>query len=285
NLGVAYVFSRKTMDQQEILTPPSGDSTLYFGKALSVDDNRLAIRSLKERASDGVKTGAAYFFHKIAGRWKHQYTFVSDGAAEFLSSGSVVLDGDLALVGMPSGAPAGAVNVLEFSSGKWNVKTTLTGAGEGSRFGESVALSGETALIGDPSGKGRAHVYRRSKGGWVREATLTPPQSRRSLTGSGEAVAIGNGHALVSGTRVEGGTTEYLVDLFVRSSNDEWNRAVTIIGAGQSSDTQFGHSMALDQGRALIGAPKEDLVFESESNGDGQRIINNGAAYLHHLES
>ncbi len=132
----------------------------------------------------------------------------SDAAAGDSFGWSVALDGDLALVGAwhdgDAGRDSGSAYVFVRSGTTWSQKAKLTAsdAGQGDRFGWSVALSGETAVVGAPgnddagTSSGSAYVFVRSSTGWVEQAKLTASDAaeRDNL---GHSVALSGDTALV----------------------------------------------------------------------------------------
>jgi len=147
-------------------------------------------------------------------------------------------------------------------------------------FGYSVAISGDTAIIGahnqySPNDTlGSAYIYGRSSiGTWKLQAKLTSEDNTSSYFHSefGVSVAIEGDTALVGASEAEGnerftGATY----VYVRNSNGIWNLQTKLVASDGKSGDKFGHSVALKNNIALVGA-----------FGDNQQIggDNVGSAY------
>ncbi|MPZ21721.1 MAG: hypothetical protein GEV06_28105, partial [Luteitalea sp.] len=121
----------------------------------------------------------------------------ADGAADNAFGRSLALDGDTLVVGAP-GAEVdgngfqGAVYVLTRSEGTWTETAKLTAAdgATSDRFGQAVALEGDTLIVG--SVLSGTYVFTRSGGTWTETATLSPSTgSPGSLALSGDTLVVG----------------------------------------------------------------------------------------------
>jgi hypothetical protein len=149
----------------------------------------------------------------------------------------------------------------------------LEGSGPGeNRFGLAVSLSidGRTALVGargDQSqgvhAAGAAHVYRRVRGEWVREAKLVAPQSHvEGLFGISVALSANGKLALVGASSffafcdepICGGAAYF----FQRDHQGKWRLIQTLMSPDGGLTDAFGMSVALSaSGRvAAIGAQR-----------------------------
>lgn len=141
------------------------------------------------------------------------------------------------------------------------------------RFGESVAVDGDTALVGarfdDDNGdlSGSAYVFARSRsnGRWSQQAKLVADDGG-PVDFFGNAVAVDGDTALVgSPTDGDGPGAAYV---FERTDGSWTQRAKLVASDGEVGD-QLGWSVALDGDVALAGA------FRDDDNGDRA-----GAAYV-----
>jgi hypothetical protein len=173
---------------------------------------------------------------------------------------SVSLDGDRALVGAPgAGTSPGQAYLYERSGTRWQLVTTLRPAApeDAASFGTSVALDGGRAVVGAPytqagSSYGLAYVYESDGDEWARVATLASAgPGPNGLFGA--AVAASGGRALVgapsspAGGGVDGGNA-YVFDGLA------WTQTATLGARGPRNTS--GAAVALDGGRALVGAPR-----------------------------
>jgi len=140
----------------------------------------------------------------------------------------------------------------------------VTGDGrDNDRFGNSVALSGDTAIIGayregTPTGLGPGSAYI-----FVRNGTLWTQQAKlRSSDGAsgyfGFSVAIAGDTALV-GESEYNSPSPYKIragraHVFVRSGT-VWTQQAILVANDSAGDDRFGSSVALSGDTALIGAP------------------------------
>ena len=163
----------------------------------------------------------------------------------------MALSGDMALVGTPNKDNyRGAVYVFVRSGSIWTQQAKLVGS-DGSSFGFSVALSGNTALIGahtdtTASSGGAAYVFVRSGSQWSQQAKLVEPLS--TFEGG-----LGRSAALEGDTSVIGALGSHgAVYVFVRSGNT-WTQQARFNGHDIGPDSNFGNSLDLSGNTALIG--------------------------------
>ena len=176
---------------------------------------------------------------------------------------SVALDGNRALVGAPyRDGNKGAAYIFDLSGGNWNERTDIslgTVGVSGDRFGWSVALDGSRALVGAPyrdgiigGAKGAAYIFDLSGGNWNERADISLGTVGVSGDQFGYSVALDGNRALV-GAPGRGGFrgAAYIFDL----SGGIWTEPADIsLGTFGASGDRFGHSVALDGNRALVGA-------------------------------
>jgi len=179
---------------------------------------------------------------------------------------AVAVSGDYAIVGgrQPSSTSLvspGQAHIFVFDGTTWTVQATLelpTPPDQGDRFGEAVAVEGDTALVGaanePPTFAGRVHVYRRSGSVWSEEAVLAPDDGvflgsfGASVALSGDWVIVGSDQGAYAFQRT--GTT--------------WSQHSKLSGTNSPS----GFFVALSGSTAVINASQNHvLVFERVGNG------------------
>ncbi|MBO9663302.1 FG-GAP repeat protein [Dokdonella sp.] len=142
------------------------------------------------------------------------------------------------------------------------------------RFGESVALSGDTALVGTNdthTGRSAVYVFTRSNGSWVETQKLfaadgAPGDNARfgaSLAVDGTTAVIGADGAKV-GSKPEQGAAYVF-----RKNGASWVQVAKLVAADGQTNDNFGNSVALSGNQVLVGAHKAHV------NGNAR-----GAAYL-----
>jgi hypothetical protein len=193
-------------------------------------------------------------------------------ADEYDSFGeNVAISGNIALIGAPgiSGPPDGnpvrdgSAYVFYRNSSGWSESFKIfPNDFNGSNFGRSVAISGDTALVGaytlDGSGSvvGIVYVFVRSGDRWLEQATFKSGVALFTGSGSdsfGLSVAISGDTAIVGAPSVENDPNAEGVAIYVRNGTS-WSKASTdqsLIDA----NSDFGWSVAISGENALVGAP------------------------------
>ncbi|NND71225.1 MAG: hypothetical protein HKN43_06580 [Rhodothermales bacterium] len=124
------------------------------------------------------------------------------------------------------------------------------------RFGNSVAVDGDTAVIGahlKDDGKGSAYVFVRSGGTWREQARLTPGDSAAGSS-FGRSVSISGDTAVIGAYE-----SAYV---FVRSGNT-WNEQAMLTGndgndGNDGVGSSFGEAVFVAGDTAVIGAWLDD---------------------------
>ena len=255
--GVVYVFEfngDSWPETAQLTVEDEGDLT-FFGLALSLDGNRLAVGSF------GVDSPGAAFVYEYEGTgWSEPTRLVGDDSLIDDRFGQAVsLNGDDLLVGAWAYArddiSTGAGYFFEYATGAW-VQTQRIVPGAAGAFGVSVAIEGDQALIGAPSdgeqgpGAGAVYAYSRSEAGWTQRAKLLPAKSG-FLTRFGADVSLDSDRAVVGSLGPDGSATGYLFTL----QSQEWVEVTTL--AADRVDSS-GIRVALDGPLALVGTPRKD---------------------------
>jgi hypothetical protein len=142
------------------------------------------------------------------------------------------------------------------------------------RFGQSVAISGDTAVVGGPGENalgvdhGKAHVFVRSGTTWVEQAVLTAGNGGQGWFSIqfGQAVAI-DGDTIVVGApdqdhnlnTVESGQ----VHVYVRTGTT-WFETAQVISSAPIQNEFFGTSVGISGDTMVVGVPYEDAAFVDE---------------------
>ena len=195
--GEAYVFTKsaatgvwddwndkKANDATARLTASDRASGDRFGRAVAMDGDTIVVGA-PFADDDGDSSGSAYVFIKPAtGGWadatETAKLIASERAANDQFGFSVAVDGNTVVVGADQDdSKRGTVYVFTKPDGGWANDTDSDGDGEfdhttetdklvaygrsqNDRFGNSVAVDGDTVLVGavgDDGGKGSAYVF------------------------------------------------------------------------------------------------------------------------------
>lgn len=177
---------------------------------------------------------------------------------------------DWAVVGAPQeNGATGAAYIFSHASGdmKWQKEAQLMAddASFGSVFGNSVAIDGDTVVVGSSQHvanfmTGAVYVFTRdpATGIWSQ-------QGDGLMTGEdgfGTAVAVNGDMLAASSPDAEE------VSTFVRGGST-WSPFFTVDAPAELLTASFGHSLAMDESRLLVGAP-EDAAVET---GQGSVVL------------
>ena len=264
--------------QQTALTAPDGAAYDYFGYSVALSGDTALIGARGATVNGAESRGAAYVFTRSGGQWAFQAKLAaSDGAAGDRFGYSVALSGDAAAIGadVAGDADQGAVYVFTRSGAAWaeQAKLSVSTPDAYPRFGCSVALAAGTLVAGaswgDVAGdadQGAAYVFTGGGSVWTQQAQL---QAGAGQAGDqfGVAVAV-DGDTAVVGADLGGSADRGAAYVFTRSGG-LWTERGTLTASDGIALDQFGISVALSGGTALVGAQLA-----------GGSIVDQGAAYV-----
>ncbi len=283
NSGSAYLFEDDGMGNWSQLTKlVAGDAAMgdRFGTAVALSGNTALVGAFGD---DGF-AGSAYLFQD-SGTWSQiEKLMASDAVSGDQFGFSAALEGNAALVGAPLGdkgalADVGAAYLFQDDgSGNWQ-ETKLTASDavstELDQFGSSVALAGNLALVGAwrdgdaGSDAGAAYLFEKDGlGTWNQIAKLMAGDAQPDDF-FGFSVAISGNTALIGAPL--GNTGAGAAYLFQDDGSGNWNQIAKLTAADATAFSldQFGASVALENGTALVGA------FSDSDDG-----LFSGSAYL-----
>jgi len=264
--GSAYVFVRSgaTWVFQQRLVSNDAAAFDLFGWSVALNGDTALISAYNGPGPAGADQGAAYVFVRNGTAWTQQKRLnASDGLAAGLFGTAVALDGDTALVGaadyrVNANLAPGAAYIFVRQGTNWTEQARLTAndGSDGDRFGEAVALEGDTAFVGAPYdqvgtnvNQGSAYVFTRNGILWGARQKLTVSsgaagdQFGSALALSGDKAVVGEPHfnnhgAVVTFRRGEAG----------------WTRWATTFAPNPRPGAQFGIAVALHGDTLLVGA-------------------------------
>jgi hypothetical protein len=244
--------------QTEIQELTASIPGITFGDALALAGDTAAITADGGEADDGRNVGLVYIFNRRhTGRWSEQQLIVhmdmGDGDG---FGGSIALDRHALIVGAPAdqenGINSGAAYVYASGpDGIWLEKQKLTASDSaGGFFGESVAIYGNTAMICAPT-SGRVYVFTRNEDGdWIERQILTVSDGLFA-----SSVDIDRDTALVGALHdSDYGTSSGAAYIFARGADGVWVEQQKLVASDAREQDRFGHSVALDDDYAVIGA-------------------------------
>lgn len=209
----------------------------------------------------GLAALVAVFFLSAAAGWgainpKTEQKIVA-GKAYFGSSvsisGNTALIGDISDDGNSSGSGAAYVFIRN-SAGKWIQQDKIfaadgagwDGFGNSDRFGNSVALDGDTAVVGASGAnnyEGAVYVFSRNESGvWVQQAKLLIAEESHF----GSSVSV-SGDTIVIGTYYSGSAY-----VFARNTLGDWNLQAKL--SAEDGEDSFGWSVSVYDDTVAVGA-------------------------------
>jgi len=254
--GAAWVYTREgsTWTKPTKLEGGGEIGSGKFGRdvALSADGHTALIGGF---ANNG-EVGAAWVFSGSGSSWTQEAKLEGGGEeanGKFGRSVALSANGGTALIGGLADGE-GAAWVFTGSGSTWTQQAKLKGGDGGpedSRFGGSVALSGDgnTALIGsvqDNNRAGAAWVFGRAGEEWSEDQMLSGGAEESGEGGFGSSVALSadGGSALIGGQADNGDLGAAW--LFTRSASEEWTQQrPKLTGGGEVGEGSFGWSVAL----------------------------------------
>lgn len=336
-LPVSAALSSVGDQQQAYVKASNTNRSDLFGEWVAIYGDTLAVGAVYEdssatgingdQANNSAKdAGAVYVYTRNGSEWSQQaYIKASNTDAEDRFGSSPAISGDTLVMGAEyedssatgingdqannSATDAGAVYVFTRSGTAWSqqayIKASNTGGGD--RFGQSVAISGDTLVVGaefeDSSATGingdqannsagdagAVYVFVRSGTGWSQQAYLKASNAEagdrfgRSVAISGNTLVVGafdedsgvNGDQGNNSTQGAGA-----VYVFTRNGT-EWSQQAYLKASNADEKDRFGRIVAISGETLVVGATLEDSSATG-INGDqhSNSASNSGAVYV-----
>lgn len=276
NAGAAYVFVRSGDEwvEQAKLTAPDAGTSNFFGCAVAVDGDTAVVGAFWNSHSGFTGAGAAYVFTRSDGFWSQQAKLTAsdpDTADQF--GYAVALDGDTAVIGAPlddhaGGSNAGSVYVFTRSGPgeSWTQQTRLSAADADAddRFGDRVALDGDTALIGARfdehavgANAGSAYVFVGAGTSWTQQAKLIAPDAEAADNFGGALALEGDTAVIGASTDDHSGRTNAGSAYVFTRAGGAWGEAVKLTASDAEDYDAFGSAVCIREDAILIGAPHD----------------------------
>jgi hypothetical protein len=208
--GSAYVFVRNgsVWTEQQKLLPSDAATQDLFGTTADIDGNTIIVGAYGND-DNGSSSGSAYIFVRNGTVWTEQQKLLaSDGTAGDFFGHNVAISGDSVVVGAyiddANGAESGSAYVFVRNGTIWSQQQKLlpSDPGTGDRFGQAIAISGDTVVIGAylnndlGNDSGSAYVFARSGAVWSEQQKLLPSDGTENdafgvrLTVEGDTIAV-----------------------------------------------------------------------------------------------
>ncbi len=343
NSGAAYVFTRNgtTWTQQAYLKASNTGADDGFGHEVAISGDTVVIGAGGEDSNaTGVNgtqanesasnAGAAYVFTRSGTTWTQQaYLKASNAGAGDLFGDAVGVSGDTVIVGAygegstspgvngnqanNSGGWVGAAYIFVRNGTTWTQEAYLKASNpstnpswyEGDKFGESVAISGDTVVIG-ASGEdsnatgvngnqlndsiasaGAAYVFVRASGVWSQQAYLKS-SNPGVVDDFGEAVGISGDTVVVGAPFVPAanGGDAGAAYIFTRTGGT-WAPSAFIQASNPGDLNVFGRAVGISGETVIVGSYGEDSSIKGVKRlhriPADTNSYNAGAAYVTHL--
>ncbi len=210
--GSAYVFVRSgtVWSEQQKLLPSDGATQDLFGSSADIDGNTIIVGAYGND-DNGSSSGSAYIFVRNGTVWTEQQKLLaSDGTANDIFGNTVAISGNTALIGAylddANGAETGSAYVFVRNGAVWSQQQKLlpSDPGIGDRFGQAIAISGETVVVGAylnndlGNDSGSAYVFVRSGAVWTEQQKLLPSDGAENdafgigVTVLGNTIVVGS---------------------------------------------------------------------------------------------
>ena len=252
--------------QQAELTASDAADSDHFGVSVALSGDTALVGVPNRGIGGNDDVGAAYIFTRSGTIWSQQAELTaSDGKSDTVFGESVALSGDTALIGAPCGWAPGAAYIFTRSGTSWSQQAELTasdGAGVDD-FGGAVALSGDgsEALVGASCRAagaqtyvGAAYVFTDPGTGWAQQAELTASDGA-AQDFFGESVALSGDTAIVGAPAKTVGAKGRVGAAYIfTGSGASWSQQAALTAADGAANDDFGGSVAVSGGTALVGA-------------------------------
>lgn len=255
----------------QLLASPDPGSPQYFGHAVAIEGDWLAVGEPFDTLGGPTAAGAVHLYRKVEGAWQHSARVVAParnmndyfGYTLALRQGTLVIASRYARDG--SAIEAGGVWILPLhADGSLGTVTRIQRPDPNTYdwFGAAVALDGDTLVVGacrdtvtqSILSEGTARIYRLIGGAWVHDRVLysdTPSAFGRF----GAAVAIEGARVIVGADGEDSPTNANAGFVYEFDGAADWSMTMRHSLDPDQPSQLFGISCALEQGALFAGAP------------------------------
>ena len=246
-----------------------------FGSSIAISGTSMLVGALGDD-DNGDRSGSAYLFN-MTSRQQILKLVPNDGSVRDWFGNSVALSDSIAVVGAflddPNGEDSGSAYLFDTTTGEQIAKLLPDDGVARDQFGMSVAISGNMAIVGASkagsvsAGPGAVYIFDVTTS---QQLAKIVPNDSTANNRFGTSVAISGTTALIGApgdtANGEDAGSAYLYDTITGQ------QIMKLLPNDGSEGDQFGVSVAINAGTAVIGAMGDDE--------DGDR---SGSAYLFDL--
>ncbi len=278
--GSAYVFrfNGSRWEEEQKLFASDGFAFEFFGHAVDLWGQTAVIGVDHDGDNgNGRDSGSVYVYRYSGAQWEETDKLIASDGSPFDWFGfSVAIFDQVAVIGArqdgDNGKDSGSAYVFRFNGSNWVEEQKLlpSDGAQGDRFGQAVAVYGDTAVIGatltDDNGKnsGSAYVFHFNGSRWVEEQKLLAFDGGKK-DWLGVSVELDGDTALVGAFLLDDSGAAYVF----RRAEDRWIETAKLTLPDIEEGDLLGFAVAIDDETVLLGAHGDD------DNGESA-----GAAYL-----
>ena len=295
-----WTFHQKINAADEI----NGNS---FGRAVAISDNYAIVSAPGWKDASNTAYGSAYIFklNALNNQWEQYSQLQGDiGSATNSFGVSVAINETYAIVGNNLEKDGlnlnhGVAYIYNISTGthqKLIASDRSDSYASGSQFATSFALDNNQLFVGawndgtDENSKnyidrtGAAYVFNLNNGSWNHQQKLVATDKvlnnnfGYSVATSGDYAVVGTpleGEDVNGQNPINGAGKAYI---FKRSNNGSWVLQQEIVASDRIAGSNFGWSVAIKNGYAIVGASKATITTGTETQ------VSAGVAYIFKLE-
>jgi hypothetical protein len=342
--GAVYVFRRTgtTWQQEAYLKASNTGAGDQFGGSVALSGDTLAVGANGEASAavgvDGdqddnaaANSGAVYVFRRNGTDWQQEAYLKASNTGVLDTFGvGLALSGDTLAVGAPSEDSAaqgvggdqddnsatnsGAVYVFRRNGTTWQQEVYLKASNSElqERFGDAVALSGDTLAVGavgedsaavgvggdqddnTAGASGAVYVFRHTGAAWQQEAYLKASNTEASdqfgysVALSGDTLAVGSyveasAAQGVDGNQDDNSARQCGAVYAFRRTGTTWQQQAYLKASNAATEDAFGIAIAVSGDAVAVGASGEDsaaLGVNGDQADDTAAI--SGAVYVFH---
>ncbi|RIK62868.1 MAG: hypothetical protein DCC65_16840 [Planctomycetota bacterium] len=272
--GAAYVLVESEGTWIEQARLGAGTGICQGGIAVDICGDTTVVTSIYQNS--------AYVFTRSGEVWSLQQILApSPGAYTDKFGQSVGINGDTLIAGSPLNddvaADAGSAYVFVRSASSWfeQAKLIAPDGSTGDKFGNGVAISGETVIVGSPLDddagldSGSAYVFVRSGETWTQQAKLVAFDAAAG-DHFGTSVAVDGNVAVVGAPWARGPRSDSGAAYVFTRNGSSWMLEAKLISVDSPWATGFGSPVAIYKNMVIVGGP----------DGDDEVGPNSGAAFV-----
>jgi hypothetical protein len=279
--------------QQEIieqkLSANGGSSLDKFGEAVAISGDFAIVGAFGDNGNS-ESSGAAFILTYNGSSWTQTQKLIASDTASLSKFGqSVAISGDYVIIGAcgdnGNGSSSGAAYIFHYNGTNWVEMQKIT-ANDGTswnKFGQSVAIFGDTAIIGaygdNEKGEsaGAAYIFHFDGNNWVQSQKLTAFDGM-AWDQFGQSVAISGDYAVIGayGDSDNGPLSGSAYIFYFNGSI--WTQYQKLIASDGSPWDNFGQSVSISANVIIVGTYKDD--DKGKSSGSAYVFYNDGSNWL-----